>query len=139
MARELSARLERLLDVTTRVSLVSSVLAVVLAAGCGGVSDPDLVLSPLGQQGREVAADAGCTACHGDRGQGSVGPAWAGLSGATVELDDGTTVVADDAYLHRSITDPAAEKVTGYTIAMPDNALSADEIDAVVAYIQELE
>ena len=66
------------------------------------------------------------------------GPSWVGLAGSTVELDDGSTPVADEAYLRRSISEPQAQRVAGYTIAMPENGLSEDEVDAIVAYILEL-
>jgi cytochrome c oxidase subunit 2 len=55
-----------------------------------------------------------------------------------VELDDGTTVVADAAYLRRSVVDPQAQLVEGYTVFMPTVDLNADEVDAIVAYIEEL-
>ncbi len=112
-------------------------LVAILAAGCGG-SPAALDLSPSGAQGRQIAAEAGCPSCHGDRGQGTIGPAWVGLAGGTVELGDGTTTIADDAYLHRAISDPQADIVVGYTLAMPENALTDDEIDAVISYIKEL-
>ncbi len=54
-------------------------------------------------------------------------------------LADGSTVVADDAYIRRSITDPDADRVEGYTVTMPVSGLSDDEIEAVLAYIRELE
>ena len=112
-------------------------LAVLLLAGCGG-SEPELNLSPVAAEGREIANNNGCSACHGNNGQGSVGPAWTGLAGADVELDDGSIVVADDEFLRRSISDPSAEIADGYTIVMPENALTDDEIELVLTYIKEL-
>lgn len=113
-------------------------LAVTLAlAGCGG-DDSGGAQSALAEQGRELASSQGCAACHGDRGQGVVGPPWAGLAGSTVELEDGRQVTADVAYLRRSILEPDAEIVAGYTVAMPQVALTSDEVDAIVAYIEEL-
>ena len=55
-----------------------------------------------------------------------------------VELDDGTSVVADDDYLSRAITDPAAEIRAGYTLKMPVNNLNRSEINDVIAYIHDL-
>ncbi len=112
-------------------------LLVASLGACGG-SEPDPGLSALGAEGRLVADDSGCVACHGDRGQGFVGPAWAGLPGESVELVDGTTTIADDEYLRRAIKDPLAEIVDGFTIAMPENVLTDDEINAVIAYMKEL-
>ena len=52
-------------------------------------------------------------ACHSADGRSSVGPTWKGLYGSEVELEDGTTVTADDEYLVRAIKDPEAERVEG--------------------------
>ena len=115
---------------------VASVL-VLLGASCGG-GDSGPELSAEGERGRQIANDNGCAACHGNNGQGGAGPAWTGLFGSTVELDDGTTVLADEEYLRTSITDPSAQRNAGYSLQMPQNSLTADEIDAVIAYITDL-
>jgi cytochrome c oxidase subunit 2 len=118
--------------------VMTAALALALTlAGCGG-DDSAGELSALAQQGRELASSQGCAACHGDRGQGTIGPAWTGLAGSTVELEGGGTVVADTAYLRRSILEPDAEIVAGYTIAMPEASLTPAEVDAIVTYIEEL-
>lgn len=103
-------------------------------AACGGESD----LSEVAQRGKETALSNGCASCHGANGQGGVGPTWVDLAGSDVELEDGSTVVADDAYLIRSILDPSAEDVAGFTLAMPVNGLSEAQAADVVAYIKEL-
>ncbi|MBP7930696.1 MAG: cytochrome c [Acidimicrobiia bacterium] len=93
-------------------------------------------LEPGAQQGFDIAQRNGCTSCHGPQGQGGVAPAFLGLAGSDVQLDDGTTVVADASYLKRSITDPGAQKVAGYTIEMPTLSLSASEVDQIVTYLE---
>ena len=93
----------------------------VVAAACGGSSRPEM--SPEAERGRRIANTSGCGSCHGADGEGGVGPQLAGLYGSTVTLSDGTTVVADDAYIRRSITDPDADRVEGYTLKMPAVAL----------------
>jgi cytochrome c oxidase subunit 2 len=67
-----------------------------------------------------------------------VGPTWQGLAGSSVELEDGTTVVADSAYLERAIVEPQSEVAKGYTIAMPKVNLTVDEVAAIITYIEEL-
>jgi cytochrome c oxidase subunit 2 len=111
-------------------------IALVVAVGCGGSVGSDL--SPQAADGRRVANTSGCASCHGADGSGGVGPAFVGLYGSEVTLADGSTVVADDAYLRRSITDPDAERVEGYAVNMPSTDLDVDEIEAVLAYIREL-
>ena len=113
------------------------VVALIVLGACGG-GDDDIDLSPAAAEGRAIAQEAGCASCHGADGGGRVGPAWKGLAGSTVALADGTTVTADTDYLTRSITEPDAELVDGYTVRMPTNTLSADEVASVVAYIEEL-
>lgn len=117
----------------------ASVVAVIALVGCGAnAGSADLDLTPRGEEGRTIANSNGCAACHGSEGEGGVGPAFVGLFGSTVELEDGTTLTATEEYLARSITDPEAEKVAGYRLPMPANSLSPDEVDAVVDYIVEL-
>lgn len=105
------------------------------AASCGGDGSG---LSELAQRGKSTAISNGCASCHGSNGQGGVGPSWIDLAGRDVELDDGRTVVADDAYLIRSILDPQFEEVEGYTLKMPTNGVSEAEANDIVAYIKEL-
>ena len=107
------------------------------AAACGGARGSD-ALSPEADNGRKVANTSGCAACHGADGSGGVGPQFTGLYGSEVTLSDGSTVVADDEYLRRSITDPSAQLTDGYTLTMPDTNLSDGDIEAVLAYIREL-
>ncbi|MFN8023816.1 MAG: cytochrome c [Acidimicrobiales bacterium] len=114
-------------------------LAVALFAGCGNqestnTGNPNDLVS----QGQQVAAQNGCQACHGKNYEGGIAPTWIGLAGKTVTFDDGTTAVADTAYLTKAITDPQAEKVQGYQIVMPKNALSDAQVAAVVAFIESL-
>jgi cytochrome c oxidase subunit 2 len=107
-------------------TLVPALGLVVILAACGS-AEPDRELSAAAAAGREVALSEGCAACHGDNGEGSIGPAWIGLAGSTVELEGGGTVVADTDYLYRSIVDPQAEVVAGTTVKMPVTELSDEQ------------
>lgn len=111
-----------------------------LLSACGGEPPaPDVTLSANGQAGFDIAAAAGCQSCHGANFVGgAVGPTWVGLAGSTVELKDGTTVVADTAYLTEAIRDPGAKLVAGFTGIMPKNSLSPEDVAKIVAYIEEL-
>jgi cytochrome c oxidase subunit 2 len=55
----------------------------------------------------------GCFACHWP-GTAVSAPSLGRLYGSTVELTDGSTAVADEAYLRESILDPNAKIVAGY-------------------------
>ncbi|MDH3306797.1 MAG: cytochrome c [Acidimicrobiia bacterium] len=87
----------------------------------------------------EVATGAGCLACHSTDGTPKLGPTWLGLAGSERMLLDGTTVIADSDYLRRSIMDPGAQVAEGFSDLMIKTfaeSLSAEEIDALVAYIE---
>ncbi len=94
----------------------------------------------LARRGLEAAALAGCMRCHTPDGTRHIGPTWLGLYGSRVKLADGTTVVADEAYLTRSMMDPMAEIVAGYPPAMPtyQGRLAPPETAAILAYIKAL-
>lgn len=115
-------------------ALAAATLLALSACGSGSGSD----LSEAGARGRKVSNSNGCASCHGTEGQGGAGPPWVDLAGSDVVLSDGLVVVADDDYLRRAIVDPAAEIVAGYSLKMPTNSLSADEVTDVIAYIHEL-
>ena len=102
-------------------------------------ADPREPLS-LAAMGQRVAAEAGCLRCHTVDGTPHIGPTWAGLYEATVPLADGTQVVADDAYLTRSMMDPAVELHRGFPAVMPSyqGLLAAPQIGAIVEYIHTL-
>ena len=123
--------------------LTSALIVGALVAGCGGSdnSPADTAaattakLSPAAQEGFDVAQRSGCTSCHGPQGQGGVAPPFIGLAGSDVTLADGTTVIADDAYLERSIKEPQAQMVDGYNIQMPTISLSDGDVDKIVTYL----
>jgi cytochrome c oxidase subunit 2 len=99
--------------------------------GCGEADTPDTPEA----RGAELAGVHGCTSCHGDQGQGGLGPPWQGLPGSRVELADGRVVVADDAFLRRAITHPDADQRAGYAIPMPAAPLADHEVDDLIAYL----
>jgi cytochrome c oxidase subunit 2 len=91
------------------------------------------------ESGRALVAQNGCLACHSVDGSPLTGPTWRGLPGATVQLSDGTSIVADDAYLAQSITDPSASIVLGYQAGiMPQYGLTEAQVNDIVSYIATL-
>ena len=83
-----------------------------------------------------------CLSCHTIDGSALVGPSLKGLYGAkrTVIESDGKEreLVADDAYLLKSIKDPNADTVKGYPPIMPKNDLSGEDLQKVIEYIKTL-
>jgi cytochrome c oxidase subunit 2 len=102
----------------------------------------DVAAQPLdlARQGERVAAEQGCLRCHTVDGTPFVGPTWAGLYRSTVPLADGSSVVADDAYLTESMMDPLARVVAGYQPVMPTylGRLRPAEVAAIVELIRSL-
>ena len=82
-----------------------------------------------------------CLACHSTDGTPRVGPTFKGLAGSQRTLSDGTTVVADDDYLIRSILDPNAQVVQGFPPAMPPmgGTLTQTQIESLILFIKSLE
>lgn len=96
----------------------------------------------LAAQGEALSKEYACTACHSTDKQRMVGPGWGGLYGSQVTLADGSTVIADEAYLIESIKHPDAQVVQSFVQGlMPayETQLTDDEIAAIVAYLRTLE
>lgn len=92
-------------------------------------------------RGALVADAQGCLLCHSSDGSASSAPTFKGLAGSERPLTTGEFVTADQAYLRRSIVDPAAQVVAGYEPVMPANfgdILTNDQIDDLIAYIRSL-
>ncbi len=94
----------------------------------------------LAAMGEHVAAVRGCLRCHTLDGTPHIGPTWARLFGARVELEDGRTLVVDEAYLTESMMDPTAKVERGFAPVMPSyqGVLSAAEAGALVELIRSL-
>jgi cytochrome c oxidase subunit 2 len=90
------------------------------------------------ERGASLAAKNACAACHTTTGAEGIGPTWRGLFESDVVLSDGTTVVADEAYLTESILQPAARLVQGYPPSMPPFGFTAEELADIVAYLKTL-
>lgn len=117
---------------------VAYAAVLLLMTACGGPR-----LTTASDQGRTLASEYGCVNCHSTDGSKSVGPTWKGLSGSEVTLDDGTVVIADDAYLRESMLEPSAKTVKDFkpglmeTVIRP-NSLTDEEVRALIAYIKSL-
>jgi cytochrome c oxidase subunit 2 len=74
-------------------------------------------------------------------GSDKIGPTWQGLYGSDRQMEDGSTVTADDNYIRESILDPANKIVEGYQNQMVsyEGRLSDDDISDIIEYIKTLE
>jgi cytochrome c oxidase subunit 2 len=90
-------------------------------------------------KGHKLSKTNGCFACHSIDGTKKVGPTWKDMYGRKTTLKDGSTVTADSAYIAKSITDPGAQVVKGYSPSMPSfNYLKKDQIASIIAYIKSI-
>jgi cytochrome c oxidase subunit 2 len=122
-----------------KFSALATVVALLALGACSSSSSSAPAdLSPEAAAGREISISAGCASCHGEDGNGRVGPKWIGLADSQVTLSDGTVVTADDAYLYESIKDPGAKKRRGASGIMPANKLTDEEIASIIVYIRAL-
>lgn len=99
----------------------------------------DESLTPA-ERGERIYQQQGCMPCHSLDGTTPIGPSFLGLAGSTRNFTDGTSAVADDNYIRMSIVNPGQQVVEGFLPVMPPQyaaTLSTEEIDALVAFIQE--
>jgi cytochrome c oxidase subunit II len=93
-------------------------------------------------RGASLAKNNGCVACHSIDGSKTIGPTWKGLAGEQVKLADGSTVTADDTYLHDSIVDPNKQIAAGFPPGlMPQTyktQLNDQQIQDLIDYIKTL-
>jgi cytochrome c oxidase subunit 2 len=93
----------------------------------------------LAARGRELFRRYGCSGCHAS-GAAVHTPPLEGVYGSTVPLDDGSTVIADETYLHDSIMLPRKQVVAGYAPIMPayQGRIGEEDVLALVAYLKSL-
>ncbi len=119
-----------------RLLLVSGMLVIgLLASACGGGGDAT-EQSDAGKGGGDTLEKLGCGACHGD--EDGVGPSLVGVFGSEETLEGGETVKVDAAYLERSILEPQADLVAGFTTKMPLTNVSDTELASILVYLEEL-
>jgi cytochrome c oxidase subunit 2 len=126
-------------------AVAASVAVGALVAACGGggggsssTTATTAALSAEAAAGRKLAIQYQCIDCHSADGSKRTGPTWKGLYGSTVKFTDGTTAVADDAYITASIREPNAKIVDGWTGIMPRFQLDDTQIASIIAYIKTL-
>jgi len=91
--------------------------------------------------GEQLSATKGCIACHSADGSPRVGPTWKGLYGRHIKVMTAgkeRTIIADEAYLQKSIEDPNADITEGYSPVMPREKLTDAEFKSLVDYIKSL-
>jgi cytochrome c oxidase subunit II len=93
----------------------------------------------LAHQGEALFRSLGCSGCH-TPGSSVHAPDLHGVYGHLVNLSDGRTVMADEAYLRDSILLPDKDIVAGFSPIMPSfsGVAGPGEIIELIAYIKSL-
>src|ERR1700722_18694206 len=91
----------------------------------------------MAQAGARKFNQIGCENCHGNTDTLRA-PSLVGIFGKKRVFSDGTSAVADDAYLRESILDPYNHITAGYGQSMPvyKGQLTEDDVLNLVAYIK---
>ena len=94
----------------------------------------------LASAGEELFTDLACNTCHRPDSQGR-GPVLDGLFGRTIALQNGDTVVVDEAYLRESILNPAAKLTAGFQPIMPtfQGIVTEEQLLGLVEYVKSLQ
>jgi cytochrome c oxidase subunit 2 len=93
----------------------------------------------MASSGEKLFQELGCSSCHRADTQGR-GPDLAGTYGKPVMLDNGSTVVADDAYIRESIVNPGSKVAAGYKPIMPtySGIVSEEQLLSLLSYVKSL-
>jgi cytochrome c oxidase subunit 2 len=93
----------------------------------------------LAKEGEAIFRARGCSGCHAEASKVHA-PKLRGLYGRAVQLADGRTVTADDAYLRDSMLLPKRDITAGFEPIMPSykGILTDGEIVSLTAYIRSL-
>ena len=93
----------------------------------------------LAQRGAKLFNDLACSTCHLDTGQGR-GPSLKDIIGKTVELQNGSSVMVDEAYLRESIVNSQAKIVNGFQPLMPtfQGLISEENLVALIEHVKSL-
>jgi cytochrome c oxidase subunit 2 len=94
----------------------------------------------MASQGQKLFEQLGCSSCHLLDEQGRC-PVLRGVYGSQVLLDDGRTVLADDAYIRESILNPNAKIVAGFhRDVMPtfQGQVSEENLLQLIEYVKSL-
>jgi cytochrome c oxidase subunit 2 len=93
----------------------------------------------LAQNGERLFASLGCNSCHS--GEASArGPNLAQVYGSQLQMTDGSSITANDAFLREAILNPSTRVTAGYAPIMPtyQGQVSEEGLIDLVEYIKNL-
>jgi cytochrome c oxidase subunit 2 len=91
--------------------------------------------------GQQLYQSLGCITCHGANGEGGRGPALVELFGRKVDLINGQSLTADEAYVRESIENPQAKIVAGFGPIMPtfQGQVTPEQLIQLMSFIKSLQ
>ena len=94
----------------------------------------------MAEQGEKLFGQLGCSSCHLPEAQGR-GPSLRGVYGSHIQMADGKTAIADDAFIRESILNPNSKIIAGYKPdIMPtyQGQVSEEQLLQLIVYIKSL-
>lgn len=91
--------------------------------------------------GERLLTKHGCLGCHSLDGRRSIAPTFRGIYGREGVLSDGSSYVATEEYIRKSLIQPGSQLVSGFSQSMPtfEGRLSDGDIKEIVEYLKTLE
>lgn len=86
----------------------------------------------------EILYQRNCKVCHTIDGKNLTGPSFKGLWGKEEEMNDGSRVIVDEAYVRESLNEPNKRIVKGYQGVMTPFKLQDYEYEGLFAYLKSL-
>jgi cbb3-type cytochrome oxidase cytochrome c subunit len=90
---------------------------------------------PQAIDGRNVFLTKGCTSCHSLAGVSTTGQIGPNLTGLADRARDRVEGLEAEDYIRRSLLDPEAFVVDGFSPLMPTLPLDTEELDALVEFL----
>ena len=110
-----------------------SIAAVLAASGLALSNEVSAQAAP------DVLKAKGCLNCH-EADKKKVGPSLKDIIGTTVDLQDGSSAVVDEAYLRESILTSQAKIVKGFQPLMPtfQGLISEENLVALIEHVKSM-
>jgi cytochrome c oxidase subunit II len=91
------------------------------------------------EAGQRIFNSLACNTCHKEDNSGR-GPSLVGVYGTQVKLNNGQSVLANDAYIRNSIVNPHSQIVAGYPLMMStyQGQVTEEQIVQLIAYIKSI-
>jgi cytochrome c oxidase subunit 2 len=93
-------------------------------------------------KGRKLLSEKGCLGCHTVGDTSKVGPTLKGIFAHRVTVTENGKekhIIADEAYLKKSILEPGFDVVAGYRPIMPTIQLTKEEVQEIIDYIKGIQ